>query len=221
MLDDDLGSLLDDDDDLFIPGWLVEDGTFDVLGECEEPAPPPKADSVDSVMMPTVMKPNKKRKGSNKKPPKRLCHTVFSHEGGAFGCTLPAGHEGCHEVILSTTRKRQCPDRLLDLSAMGGKVDATERAVKASDPPAADHRRSPSRRKRRSNDNDAPPAVFAEGELGCFCDSDRHLPDTPLPFCGIWLQCDVCNRWCHAECTGIDLRRVGQQRCQVAPKLCP
>ena len=48
-----------------------------------------------------------------------------------------------------------------------------------------------------------PPARFADGEIGCFCNTERHLPTNTLSFEGVWLQCDVCDRWCHGECAGM------------------
>ena len=51
----------------------------------------------------------------------------------------------------------------------------------------------------------AAPSVPAAGEeeLGCFCDTDRHLPTNDVPFEGAWVQCDLCSRWCHGECAGL------------------
>ena len=53
---------------------------------------------------------------------------------------------------------------------------------------------------------------------GCFCGTDRHLPTTPLPFEGAWVQCDGCERWCHGECAGLSLEEaeeVEAYRCPV------
>ena len=30
-----------------------------------------------------------------------------------------------------------------------------------------------------------------------------HLPESNLPFKGIWIQCDYCDLWCHGECAGL------------------
>ncbi|EOD41044.1 hypothetical protein EMIHUDRAFT_222108 [Emiliania huxleyi CCMP1516] len=57
-------------------------------------------------------------------------------------------------------------------------------------------------------EDEAPPAVFEEGELGCFCDTDRHLPTNDVPFEGVWISCDVCGRWCHGECAGMDKQQA-------------
>lgn len=57
-------------------------------------------------------------------------------------------------------------------------------------------------------DDDGPPAVFEEGELGCFCDTDRHLPTNDIPFDGVWISCDVCTRWCHGECAGLSKQQA-------------
>ena len=48
------------------------------------------------------------------------------------------------------------------------------------------------------------PVEFEEEELGCFCDTQRHLPTNDIPFEGVWVQCDGCDRWCHGECAGVD-----------------
>ncbi|EOD37770.1 hypothetical protein EMIHUDRAFT_225010 [Emiliania huxleyi CCMP1516] len=45
-------------------------------------------------------------------------------------------------------------------------------------------------------------ASFKLGELGCWCDTDRHLPTSGVQFEGVWITCDACDRWCHAECAG-------------------
>ena len=38
--------------------------------------------------------------------------------------------------------------------------------------------------------------------IGCFCTTQRHLKTNDLPFEGLWIQCEQCTRWCHAECIG-------------------
>lgn len=40
-------------------------------------------------------------------------------------------------------------------------------------------------------------------DLGCVCGSDRHLHNNALSFAGVWVQCELCQRWCHGECTGM------------------
>ena len=47
---------------------------------------------------------------------------------------------------------------------------------------------------------------------GCFCGTDRHLPTTPLPFEGAWVQCDSCERWCHGECAGMTREQARSRR---------
>ena len=60
-------------------------------------------------------------------------------------------------------------------------------------------------------------AVAAEGfeldegegvEDYCFCDTGRHLPTSSMPFEGVWLCCDVCDRWCHGECVGLNQQQA-------------
>ena len=50
-----------------------------------------------------------------------------------------------------------------------------------------------------------------------FCGTNRHLPTTPLPFEGAWVQCDGCERWCHGECAGLSLEEAEEveHRCPV------
>jgi len=52
--------------------------------------------------------------------------------------------------------------------------------------------------------DELPAASFGDGEIGCFCDSERHLLSNSLSFSGVWVQCDECTRWCHGECAGLD-----------------
>ena len=52
---------------------------------------------------------------------------------------------------------------------------------------------------------------LAEGEGVedyCFCDTGRHLLTSSLPFEGVWLCCDVCDRWCHGECVGLNQQQA-------------
>ena len=52
---------------------------------------------------------------------------------------------------------------------------------------------------------------------GCFCGTDRHLPTTPLPFEGAWVQCDGCERWCHGECAGLSLEEAEEVEAYTCP----
>ena len=47
-----------------------------------------------------------------------------------------------------------------------------------------------------------------EEELGCFCDTDRHMPTNDIPFEGAWICCDLCSRWCHGECVGLTMKQA-------------
>ena len=49
-----------------------------------------------------------------------------------------------------------------------------------------------------------------EDWLGCFCGTDRHCLTNTLPFEGVWVQCDTCDRWCHGECAGVDKETAEQ-----------
>jgi hypothetical protein len=42
-----------------------------------------------------------------------------------------------------------------------------------------------------------------DADVGCVCGSDRHLRTNALSFAGVWVQCELCQRWCHGECTGM------------------
>lgn len=46
-------------------------------------------------------------------------------------------------------------------------------------------------------------AELDDPQMGCFCGTDRHLPTSKLPFAGVWVQCELCERWCHGECAGM------------------
>ena len=47
-----------------------------------------------------------------------------------------------------------------------------------------------------------------EDEISCFCDTDRHLPTNDIPFDGVWVCCDLCHRWCHGECIGLNKKQA-------------
>ena len=53
--------------------------------------------------------------------------------------------------------------------------------------------------------------------IGCFCTTHRHLKSNDLPFEGLWIQCEECTRWCHAECIG----RTAQELLENADYYCP
>ena len=45
-----------------------------------------------------------------------------------------------------------------------------------------------------------------------------------MPFEGGWVQCDVCGRWCHGECAGLDRQQAEETehytcRCGVSLSL--
>ena len=45
-----------------------------------------------------------------------------------------------------------------------------------------------------------------------------------MPFEGGWVQCDVCGRWCHGECAGLDRQQAEETehytcRCRVSLSL--
>ena len=47
-----------------------------------------------------------------------------------------------------------------------------------------------------------------------------------MPFEGGWVQCDVCGRWCHGECAGLDRQQAEETehytcRCGVSLSLLP
>ena len=58
----------------------------------------------------------------------------------------------------------------------------------------------------------------AEGWAECFCGELRHRPEHPLPFAGVWLCCDQCDRWCHAECAGIDGATIDDTEDYTCPR---
>ena len=45
-------------------------------------------------------------------------------------------------------------------------------------------------------------------DSGCFCGTKRHLPASPYPFDGVWVQCEACQGWCHGECAGMTREQV-------------
>ena len=53
--------------------------------------------------------------------------------------------------------------------------------------------------------------------IGCFCTTQRHLKTNDLPFEGLWIQCEECTRWCHAECIG----RNAEELLENADYYCP
>ena len=38
-----------------------------------------------------------------------------------------------------------------------------------------------------------------------------------MPFEGGWVQCDVCGRWCHGECAGMDLQQAEEAEGYICP----
>ena len=50
------------------------------------------------------------------------------------------------------------------------------------------------------------------------CGELRHRPEHPLPFAGVWLCCDQCDRWCHAECAGIDGATIDDAEDYTCPR---
>ena len=48
----------------------------------------------------------------------QLCMNTLERDGGAFGCTLPAGHEGAHEVAGREARTRRAWHSAIDTSSM-------------------------------------------------------------------------------------------------------
>ncbi len=49
-------------------------------------------------------------------------------------------------------------------------------------------------------------------DSGCFCGTKRHLPSSPYPFDGVWVQCEACQGWCHGECAGMTREQARSRR---------
>ena len=54
-------------------------------------------------------------------------------------------------------------------------------------------------------------------EVFCFCATDRHLSTTYLSFEGVWVCCDLCDRWCHGECAGFTKAQADALENYVCP----
>ena len=56
-----------------------------------------------------------------------------------------------------------------------------------------------------------------EEEIGCFCNTDRHLPTNNIPFEGVWVACDGCDRWCHGECADVTKAEAEELESYMCP----
>ena len=66
----------------------------------------PPAESDDPPTPPPLPTPSTPRSSSKAKPKAELCHQLLEKDGGQFGCSLPAGHSGPHQLFEQVCGRR-------------------------------------------------------------------------------------------------------------------